>query len=929
MGIMDHLVCDMRFNEGSGTITRGRSKNELVGTFGAGGEAPSWADGKWGIGKALSFDGGDMLTVNDLVTLLATLEVGAIEVWSKIDFDAGRQEMIFSITRDADAVVTALQFQYDTRTGKDRIELYCMVDDTLQWVASTPTDGITPLIAVYAHIVVVHDGTEAQVYINKLLVPLIFDPSTDKTAWFKALFTDATDKSDVATVGANRRNGSVSGELTGDVALLRIYDAVPTAQDVRAMYAEGLLNLKDGLVLDLDLSEGAGLVTRDESPSDNEGVVATSPETRMWVEGGGMLFDGLGDFINLGHPATLDWGTGDGTVEFWYEVGELDRLQQLVFANAGGGANGYGILQAADNTIKTEVYPTAGDRIVPSYDHSLAVGDLVCVHLVWDHDAGVVEQFINAIFKATDSGTTGAVTVAANAYIGSVGGASAFANMRAFRLRTWDRKLSNRELRESFEHGYNKSYLEREVVGEELAYGVEWNQNTDTWTRIDIDGREISPSAADFNAHPVWGSITRVNLADNGTVNAVYGGGGYESDGSNGEVMVRIPKFYVRGEQGAAQIYRWWISEVPMSGFELHPAFVQRGGTVKDYIHVGAYEASLMVGTGIHDNDTDLKLHSRSAEQPWTGGEIDALPYDTGSVEFTRGETITGATGGGEGIIIDWTVTAGAWGTNDATGTVYIKQQGVANFQAEVINGDVSGVAAATGIQVAEDLALGDARTYGSNRGAGWGQINPYTWSAYKLIFVIEYGNFDSQTEIGRGVVDLDAGVGFAGLETAAASIDDNLDEALTGVGTGADGEVPVTYRGIENPWGNIWKFVDGINIVDAEYRVIFKDGTGSFADPLVDFDASSMAPIETDGYIKDIEFDALMKYLFIASDTTGGSATYIPDRQLSHGAAETNILLSGGHWNDNSFAGLCAVSLAILANASGRTAGARSEYIA
>ena len=468
-----------------------------------------------------------------------------------------------------------------------------------------------------------------------------------------------------------------------------------------------------------------------------------------------------------------------------------------------------------------------------------------------------------------------------------------------------------------------------DMWAEGQVYGVEWNQTTDTWTQIDIDGNTITPTTAEFNVHPVWGNITRVNLAPDGTLNARYGDGDYASDGSNGEVMVEIPAFYVKGEQTTPNVYQWWISRVPLPGFEIHPAFLQRDGRPKAYIYIGAYEASLMVGTGVHDDDTTLKLHTRDTEQPWTGGEIDALPYDSGSVEFTRGETITGATNGGTGVVIDWTLTGGTWGGGDAAGTVYIKQQAVAAFIAENLNGSVGGanMAGATGVQVAESLTIGEARTYGSAQGAGWGQMGIWSLSAVKLLFIIEYGNMDSQTEVGRGVVDLAAGAGYAGLETAAASVDSNLDAAGTGVGTGADGDVPATYRYMENLWGNVWCFIDGYNAVDAEYRLIERDGDGAFADALAIYEASSMAPITTDGYISDIEWDRVMKYLFIASATGGGAGTYIPDYQYSHDAGETNILRAGGSWNSASPAGLGALPSIDVALGNGRDIGARAEY--
>lgn len=468
-----------------------------------------------------------------------------------------------------------------------------------------------------------------------------------------------------------------------------------------------------------------------------------------------------------------------------------------------------------------------------------------------------------------------------------------------------------------------------DVRAEGQVYGVEWNQTTDTWTQIDINGDTITPSASDFNNHAVWGNMTRVNLAPDGTVNARYGDGDYASDGSNGEVMVEIPCFYVRGEQLTTGVYQWWISRVPLEGFEIHPAFLQRDGRPKPYIYVGAYEASLLVGTGAHDDDTTLKLTHLTGEQPWTGDEIDALPYDSGSTEFTRGETLTGATGGATADVVDWTLTSGTWGGGDAAGTVYIKQEDGTDFQAEDLNGSTGGanMASATGVQVAESLTIGDARGYAEAIEDGWGLMSIWSLSAVKLLFVVEYGNMDSQSEVGRGVVDLASGSGFAGVETGADDVDNQLDSALTGSGTGADGETPIVYRGIENLWGNVWAFIDGYNAVDEEYRIISRHGRDTFEDSLTDYEASSMAPITTDGYISDIEWDRVMKYLFIASETSGDASTYIPDYQYSHDTGEENILLAGGSWNSSSHAGLGGLRSYNVASASLRGVGARGEY--
>ena len=47
---------------------------------------------------------------------------------------------------------------------------------------------------------------------------------------------------------------------------------------------------------------------------------------------------------------------------------------------------------------------------------------------------------------------------------------------------------------------------------------------------------------SDFNNIYPWSDMRRCNLSDNGTVNAYHGDPLYAEDGSNGQVMVEIPK---------------------------------------------------------------------------------------------------------------------------------------------------------------------------------------------------------------------------------------------------------------------------------------------------------------------------------------------------------------------------------------------------
>ncbi|GAG34519.1 unnamed protein product, partial [marine sediment metagenome] len=74
------------------------------------------------------------------------------------------------------------------------------------------------------------------------------------------------------------------------------------------------------------------------------------------------------------------------------------------------------------------------------------------------------------------------------------------------------------------------------------------------------------------------------------------------------------------------------------------------------------------------DSDSDVFINDFSVVAANASlGLIEGLPYDTGSVVFTRGETLTGFGSGATGVVQTWTVTAGDFDPgNDAEGVVYL-----------------------------------------------------------------------------------------------------------------------------------------------------------------------------------------------------------------------------------------------------------------
>ncbi|ACI98553.1 hypothetical protein [Rhodospirillum centenum] len=102
-----------------------------------------------------------------------------------------------------------------------------------------------------------------------------------------------------------------------------------------------------------------------------------------------------------------------------------------------------------------------------------------------------------------------------------------------------------------------------------------------TWARVDENGNNKAADASFFNNHPVYGGITDVTV--------------------DGQAMVRVPKFYYKvgtAPTGSDRAGRkcWWVSDQPVTGFQIHPAFRDAGADIP-YIYVGKYEATNDGGT--------------------------------------------------------------------------------------------------------------------------------------------------------------------------------------------------------------------------------------------------------------------------------------------------------------------------------------------
>ena len=110
------------------------------------------------------------------------------------------------------------------------------------------------------------------------------------------------------------------------------------------------------------------------------------------------------------------------------------------------------------------------------------------------------------------------------------------------------------------------------------------------WQRIDENFNAITTTSATFNNHPTYAGVIAQTI--------------------DGQAMMRVPKYYLKTGTVPSGTYAgkryWMVSDQPVSGFSVHPAFMNAGAQI-DQFWVGKYQGT---------NDGGTKLGSAAGVTP-------------------------------------------------------------------------------------------------------------------------------------------------------------------------------------------------------------------------------------------------------------------------------------------------------------------------
>jgi hypothetical protein len=340
--------------------------------------------------------------------------------------------------------------------------------------------------------------------------------------------------------------------------------------------------------------------------------------------------------------------------------------------------------------------------------------------------------------------------------------------------------------------------------------------------------------------------------------------------GGDGQVMVEIPKFWVKREKVGTRT-TWFVSATALTGYAVHPAFVK--------------------------DDVEVAYRYYSA--------YDACVYDVSATAYIGGLNWDNNSGAGNGQAVDVTASTGD------------------------VLASVSGQFPMVGLQRAE------FRTLAANRGSGWRQLDWTLFSAVQLLYLIEFQSFFSQNITGNGNTGTtyasssgtqsDSGNSSSGKSNV---IGNQSTDTVTGALSATRGVAYMSYRGIENLYGNIYNFSDGV-IINPDGSVSAGQGDWWFTNNSADFSDSvktNMTQITSGAATADGFSSAIagVDHFFIATSTSGGSSTTFVTDQLYATTTADRILSVGGAAEIGAHAGLFFLNAVDAGSARLRKIGAR-----
>lgn len=424
--------------------------------------------------------------------------------------------------------------------------------------------------------------------------------------------------------------------------------------------------------------------------------------------------------------------------------------------------------------------------------------------------------------------------------------------------------------------------IKKAITKKGNLYGIKRKVNDNTssaWERIEDsvglvakatkNGEEVQN---DFDNRYPWSEIISYNYnVEEKKINAYYGDPTFKFDGSNGEVLTRIPEFYWKREiiDGYEYIY---ISDYAIAGFNKSEEF-----------SVGRYDACI---------DEDGKLHSYSGYSPSTNKNItqhrDAAKLLSDEfcmidyryfmlqllylVEYANYNSQSQL---GNGIVsMRYTASDKAIIAGETTNTIVIATNDYFKVGQQIAIGTT-----VDGVSICKDRTITEIAEYSKDTTEG----TAITFDGEPVNIAI--GN------IIHACAQKEGGCDSLGMKSG----------CLVN-----DSQHAVIYRGIENIFGNVFNWIDGLNI--QEYQAYICRNPEEYISDKFEAPYNKLGYVncnERDMYIKKLGFDEKNPDIALPIEIGGGAGSSSGMCDFYTSSEGNRVARVGGVFDSGAYAGL------------------------
>lgn len=399
------------------------------------------------------------------------------------------------------------------------------------------------------------------------------------------------------------------------------------------------------------------------------------------------------------------------------------------------------------------------------------------------------------------------------------------------------------------------------------------NNTSSAWERMDDNVGKVANATKngsavenDFDNIYPWSAIkSYIYNRDTKTEVAEFGDLNYNPDGSLGEVLTRIPEFYWK---------RWREGEyeyISISGYPLEGYFKS------EQFSVGRYDSTY----------TDSKIRSISG----------FIPEVQRNITWFRTESRKVGDGFGQ---MDYHFFL--------LQMLYLVEYADYNSQSKLGNGITNAHKTAKAL-IAEsntNRIIVSSTAFWVGQQISIGASADWNWSVARQREITKIEDYSDGTVSGKAITFSGSPVNIAVDNVIWTNGAKSGECDSLGMKSGClanDGKSAIIYRGIENIFGNVWQFVDGINVKDyvaylctspSDYKV------DTFNEP---YNALGYVNANANGFAKALGYDESYPIASFPTEVGGSNSTGTCDYYYQNSG--NRIALVGGGWNNRTNAGL------------------------